>query len=74
MKINYIQASHEMKNITGVIAEDVFDLDGVGLLVIIATGAGNQAAACAQITYELLDEIEREEWFKEERNESPNIP
>lgn len=65
MIINYVEASHEMKNVTGLIDKDVFDLGGIGLLIIGAYGAGNEAGSCAQVRYELLDETEREEWFLE---------
>ena len=65
MKIDYLQASYEMKHVTGIIDNDVFDLGGIGLLIISANGTANAANACAQIKYELLDEVEREEWFAE---------
>ena len=61
MIVDYITASHEMKEVTGIIDNNVFDLDDIGLLIIDTLCDETHA----QVRYEKLDETEREEWFKE---------
>ena len=55
-----------MKNITSVIDRNVFDLAGVGLLIMSAYVQNNSdGAGHHSVRYELLNEKEREEWFIE---------
>ena len=65
MKVDYITASHSMKKVTGVIDNNVFDLDKSGLLIISVKVKETEYSSYPLLEYELLNEAEREEWFIE---------